>query len=79
MEVEVEVAVVVEGGVVALVALIWSAMSVVSLGILPVSADCVLVVVVVLVEDAVVAALDIAGAQVTVEGELHMQTALFII
>lgn len=51
-------------------------MSVVSLGILPVSADCVLVVV---VEDAVVAALDIAGAQVTVEGELHMQTALFII
>lgn len=76
---EVEVAVVVEGGVVALVALIWSAMSVVSLGILPVSADCVLVVVVVVVEDAVVAALDIAGAQVTVEGELHVQTALFII
>lgn len=42
-------------------------MSVVSLGILPASADCVLVVAVA-VEDAVVAVLDIAGAQVTVEG-----------
>ena len=56
----------VEGDVVALVVQIWSAMSVVSQGILPVSAACVGV-----LEGVVVAVpLDIAGVQVMVGGEI---------
>jgi flavin reductase (DIM6/NTAB) family NADH-FMN oxidoreductase RutF len=59
--------VVVEGVVVALEALIWSVMSVVSLVILLVNAVCVLV-----QEDVVVALpLDIEGAQVMVEGNVR--------
>lgn len=59
---EVEV-VAAEGVVVALVVLIWSAMSVVSLVILPVNAVCVVV-----QGDVVAAVRDIAGAQVMDEG-----------
>lgn len=60
LEVEVEAAV---GVVVALAVLIWSAMSVASLVILPVNVDYVVV-----QEDVVAAALDTAGVQVMEEG-----------
>lgn len=59
-----EVVVAVEGVEAALVVLIWSATSVVSLVILPVNVDCVVV-----QEDDVAAVLDIVGAQVMDEGD----------
>lgn len=67
------VVVVEEGVVVALEALIWSVMSVVSLVILLVNAVCVSV-----QEDVAVALpLDIGGAQVMVEGKLMSDSLLF--
>lgn len=62
------VEVAVEGVVVVLVVLIWNAMSVVSLGILLVSAVYVAAAAVAVLEEDVAAVLDTAGVQVMVAG-----------